>query len=182
MASKKAFMSGAAFTAILMISSALAFSATRPGGMTPAIQGAKMGLRHALEQNVARPGKSDMAGFSLTASDRAAMRSAILAQLQAFRRNDATAAFAHVAPMARKTFVSARHFLTSVQDVYKMAYKSRLQRFDGIDLSGPLPRQRLLMTSPRGEQWLASFSMQRQGGGRWQIMGVTIEMAPGYVI
>ena len=182
MASKKAFMSGAAFTALLMISSALAFSATRPAGMTPAIQGASMASSPAPEQNVARPGKSDMAGFYITAADRAAMRSAILAQLQAFRRDDAAAAFAHVAPLARKTFVSARQFLTRVQDVYKMAYKSQLQRFDGIDMSGPLPRQRLLMTSPRGEQWLASFSMQRQSGGRWQIMGVTIEMAPGIVI
>ncbi len=182
MTSKKAFMSGAAFATLLMISSALAFSAARPGSMSPAIQGGISTPAHTMAQNVARPGKSDMAGFSLAASDRAAMRHAILAQLQAFRRNDATTAFAHVAPLARRTFVSARHFLTSVQDVYKMAYTSQLQRFDGIDLGGPLPRQRLLMTSPRGEQWLARFTMQRQSNGRWQIMGVTIEMAPGLVI
>ncbi|PLX34304.1 MAG: hypothetical protein C0605_13930 [Hyphomicrobiales bacterium] len=126
--------------------------------------------------------KQDRAEFGLTAQDRHAIQSTIRKQIGAFAAGDAATAYDLAAPRARADYQGAEEFLTDLSDIFGLLTVARLNRMDGLDLSDGIPSQRVLMTSPSGDQWMAEFTMEKHEDGSWKVLGVMIEDAPGEII
>ena len=111
---------------------------------------------------------------ALEDSDRGAIRSVIEAQIAAFGRDDAAAAFDLAAPGIQAKFSDAETFAAMVRAAYGPVYRPAEVSFRGIDESGALPVQRVLIVDADGAAWLARYPMQRQADGRWRIAGCVL--------
>lgn len=103
----------------------------------------------------------------------------IKAQVAAFQRDDAPAAFGHASPMIQAKFGDAYTFLSSVRKHYRPVYRPRKTTFlkRNGEAVGPLV-QRALVEGPDGQVLLALYSMVRIDG-RWRIDGCILAAAPG---
>ena len=123
--------------------------------------------------------KQDRSSFRLAVSDKKQIADAVLKQLAAFSNNDAKAAYALAAPLAQSGFSSPEHFLADLSDMYGWFSMAKIKHMDGIDMRGTMPRQRMVLTSPSGRQWLAYFTMEKQHDGAWKVLGFMVEEAAG---
>ncbi len=180
---------GACILGGLMMTTTLAFSAYQPDIDEAGIEKTDM-LFPVPEQNVSYEpaflsstgNKAARERFNLKASDRQQIAETVIEQLKAFAEKDAKKAYSLAAPAARADFVSANQFLNNLNDIYQLITRSRIERLDGLDMGNADPRQRILLTSPSGRMWMAYFTMQKQPGGEWKVLGFMIEDAPGQVI
>lgn len=124
---------------------------------------------------IAQPGaQPDSEDRPLQATERAAIRATIESQLQAFRRDDGEAAFAHAAPLVRHQFRSAENFMSMVRQSYRPVYRPRTVRFgDLVAVDGRIV-QRLHVVGPDGFRVIALYMMRRQPDGAWKIDGVVL--------
>jgi hypothetical protein len=111
----------------------------------------------------------------LTATDRTAIRTVIERQLDAFRRDDATSAFAFASPAIQARFGTPEEFLTAVKTFYEPVYRPR--RTGGFTnlyvIAGQLT-QPMLLVGPDGEFVVALYAMQKQPNGEWKILGCSL--------
>ena len=103
-------------------------------------------------------------------ADRRAIRGVIAAQIDAFRRDDAEAAFALAAPGIRAKFGDAATFLAMVRAAYRPVYRPAEVNFRGLDLSGRTPVQEVLVVGSDGAAHLAFYPMRRADGA-WRVAG-----------
>ena len=108
----------------------------------------------------------------------AAIRGVIQAQLDAFRRDDGEAAFAHASPGIRAMFGDAATFLGMVRSGYAPVYRPREVEFRDLGLEDGRPTQRVLLIGPDGAPVVARYTMERQPDGSWRIGGCILEKAP----
>ena len=105
---------------------------------------------------------------------RAGIIDVIGAQLDAFRRDDARAAFSHASPTIQAMFGTPENFLRMVEQSYRPVYRPKAVTFlDLTERDGRLA-QRVLFTGPDGRQVTALYMMVRQPGGRWRIDGCVL--------
>ncbi len=126
--------------------------------------------------------KQDLSNLKLAVSDKKQIADAVMKQLAAFRNKDAKTAYELAAPLAQSEFSSPEHFLNELGDMYDWFSMAKMKDMDGIDMSEALPRQRILLTSPTGRQWLAYFTVEKQQGGAWKILGFMVEEASGHSV
>ena len=108
-----------------------------------------------------------------------AITDVIGAQLDAFRRDDAAAAFAFASPDIQAMFRSPENFLRMVAASYAPGHRPRATTFlDLVERDG-MPVQRVLFTGPDGDQVLALYTMLRQADGSWRIGGCVLVKATG---
>ena len=107
-----------------------------------------------------------------------AIRGVIQAQLEAFRRDDGEAAFAHASPGIRAMFGDAATFLEMVRAGYAPVHRPREVEFRGLGLEDGRPTQRVLLVGPDGVPVIARYTMERQPDGSWRIAGCVLERAP----
>jgi hypothetical protein len=113
----------------------------------------------------------------LGAADRAAIRSVVQQQLDAFQRDDGPAAFAFASPGIRAMFGTAENFLTMVRTGYAPVYRPREVEFQGLVDEGGRPTERVLLVGPDGEVVVAYYHMERQPDGTWRINGCDLRSA-----
>lgn len=106
-------------------------------------------------------------------ADRRAIRGVIAAQLDAFRRDDAEAAFALAAPGIQVKFGNAATFLAMVRAAYRPVYRPAEVSFRALDLSGRTPVQEVLVVDSDGAAHLAFYPMRRADGA-WRIAGCVL--------
>lgn len=105
----------------------------------------------------------------LTTSDRTAIHDVITHQLDAFRHDDAEAAYAYAAPNIRQTFPNAAIFLDMVRRAYPPVYRPRTREFSELAQRGDELVQEVELVGPDGKAALAVYTMVRDGSGRWLI-------------
>jgi hypothetical protein len=111
---------------------------------------------------------------ALPEADRTAIRQVIESQLQAFQRDDGTAAFSYAAPGIQSKFESAETFMAMVRSGYQTVYRPRAVQFkDIISLEGT-PAQRLIVIGPDGVPMIAVYPMRRMLDGSWRIDGCVL--------
>jgi hypothetical protein len=115
---------------------------------------------------------------ALEVSDLHDIRSLIEDQIAAFRRNDAAAAWRHVAPALRERFVTPENFLEMVRTGYGPVYSPRSYRFGPIELTPEGLGQWLEVVGPDGERVGALYLMERQPDGSWRSSGCLLTL-PG---
>lgn len=121
----------------------------------------------------ARPMVAELIGETIVLpdADRQAIRAVIERQLQAFLRDDGTAAFSYATPSIQGIFQSPENFMAMVKNGYQPVYRPQAVTFrDIIDLHGA-PAQRVLVVGPDGVPVIAVYPMQRMPDGTWLING-----------
>jgi hypothetical protein len=107
----------------------------------------------------------------LTAADHAAIQTVITRQLEAFRQDDAAAAFAFASPAIQGKFGTPEVFLRMVQTAYLPVYRPRHVVFKELQLMHGALTQSVLLVGPDGVPVMAFYIMQQQPGGAWKIDG-----------
>lgn len=106
---------------------------------------------------------------AIAAGDQAAIRSVILQQMDAFRRDDANGAFGFAAPTIQSMFGSADRFLDMVQRGYKPVYRPRSVDFAALSQVDGAIVQDVELIGPDGLPYTARYTMEREADGSWRI-------------
>jgi hypothetical protein len=107
----------------------------------------------------------------VTGSDFLEIRAVIHRQIDAFRRDDASGAFALASPEVQQAFGTPQRFLEVVRMAYRAVYRpARVSFLDPMVLSGDVVQQ-VQLTDRAGGVWVAYYSMQRQHDGSWRTNG-----------
>ena len=115
------------------------------------------------------------------AADRVKIVDVIRSQLEAFRRDDAEAAYSHAAPQIRAMFRSAESFMQMVMTDYEALYRHKSATFLDlvyISVLGGMV-QRVLVTGPDGSEVIALYSVAQMEGDLWRITGCMLVPAGG---
>jgi Domain of unknown function (DUF4864) len=113
----------------------------------------------------------------LQESDWSQMRTVINAQLEAFRRDDASAAYSLAAPEIRNLFRTPGEFMRMVRIGYKAVYRPRSVRFLHHFVVAAQPVQPLEIVTAEDHLIVAYYVMQRQRDGSWKIAGCSFKRA-----
>ena len=112
-------------------------------------------------------------------SRRAFIVDVIDTQLEAFKRDDASAAFAFASPDIQAIFGTPANFLKMVAEAYQPVYRSQSVTYlDLIEKNGRI-LQRVLFSGPEGKQVLALYVMERQLDETWRIAGCILVDSTG---
>ena len=116
---------------------------------------------------------------AVTDEDRNAIRAAISGQIEAFRQDDAAAAFSYAAPAIRDKFTSEDLFLVMVRAGYAPLYRARDIAFGELREIPSGAIQSVYVTDAEGESWLALYTVEEQPDGTWKITGCVLARPPG---
>ena len=111
------------------------------------------------------------------APEREAIRAMISGQLEAFRRDDGAAAYSFATPAIQGMFPSVDQFMAMVRSNYGPVYHPRAVTFGDLFSSPDGFVQKVYLTGPGGQNWLALYSLERQPDGSWKISGCTLARA-----
>jgi hypothetical protein len=107
-------------------------------------------------------------------ADWASIRAVISSQLDAFKRDDADAAFSFASPAIQKQFHTSGEFMHMVRLGYGAVYRPGTVRFlEPFVLSGQ-PVQPLEIVAPDDSVVVAFYIMERQPDGNWKIAGCAL--------
>lgn len=115
----------------------------------------------------------------LTAADQTAIRTVIERQLEAFRQDDAAAAFAFASPMIQAKFGTSEVFLNMVKTAYQPVYRPRYVAFRDLRILQGVPTQSVFLIGPDGVPVTAIYMMQKQPDGVWKIDGCYLKATKG---
>ncbi len=104
--------------------------------------------------------------------DQKAIRGIIEAQLDAFQRNDGSAAFSYASPNIQQKFASPENFMAMVEGGYAPVHRPREVEFLDSRVKDGQTAQAVRFVGPDGESVIAIYSMEQQPDGRWRISGV----------
>lgn len=107
----------------------------------------------------------------LTADDRVAIRTVIEQQIEAFRQDDADAAFGYATASIQQQFGTPERFMTMVKTAYPPVYRPRRVVFQEIDETASIPIQPVLLVGPDGVPVVALYPMRQEANGAWRIDG-----------
>jgi hypothetical protein len=107
-------------------------------------------------------------------ADRASIRGVISNQIEAFRRNDATAAFGYATPNIQSVFGNAENFVALVETAYLPVWRPRDVQFGAIEDRDGRIVQKVELIGPDGAPVLALYSMERGSDGVWRIDGCAL--------
>jgi hypothetical protein len=111
---------------------------------------------------------------SLSPADRAAIHRVIQDQIAAFRRDDASAAFALASPSIQERFGTPENFMSMVRSGYQAVYRPRQVRLLDLVQSGGVWVQRVLVIGPDGIAAMALYPMVRLSDGSWRTGGCAL--------
>lgn len=113
--------------------------------------------------------------------DRAAIQAIILAQIEAFKKDDAVRAFSFASPGIRQVFQTPERFIEMVRLGYAQIYRPLKVEFGPASRSlGTVQqiRQVVNLVGLDGKKAVAYYLMERQADGSWKIGGVHLELIP----
>ncbi|MEQ9332913.1 DUF4864 domain-containing protein [Thalassobaculum sp.] len=108
------------------------------------------------------------------ADDGADFQAVISAQVEAFRRDDWTAAFGFASPGVRAQFGSVERFRQMVLDGYRPVARPRVFEYEPATVVDGRPTQPVFVVGPDGIAHRALYFMERQPDGSWRIGGCVL--------
>ena len=106
------------------------------------------------------------------------IRTVIIAQLDALRANDLTAAFAHASPTIQSKFGTPESFGRMVRTAYPMIWRPAHFEMLALTATDAGPVQTVLFQDRNGSLFEAAYAM-RLVDGVWRIDGVYLRALPG---
>jgi hypothetical protein len=110
----------------------------------------------------------------LSERERGAIRAVIESQIDAFRRDDAAAAFSFAAPGIQARFGTPERFMTMVRTSYPAVYRPRTVSFEAAQVLDGRVIQPVVLVGPDGDVVIALYGMERERDGSWRIDGVRL--------
>jgi len=107
-------------------------------------------------------------------ADWESIRAVIASQLDAFKRDDADAAFSFASPGIQKQFRTPSEFMQMVRTGYGAVYRPGAVRFLGPIVRSEHPIQPLEIVTPDDLVVIAFYIMERQPDGSWKIAGCAL--------
>ena len=103
-------------------------------------------------------------------------RAVISGQINAFRSDDAEAAYAFASPGIRSTFRTEFQFLEMVRKTYPPVYRADSYAFGRAKLvgGGELVFQEVLISGSEGKDWTAIYELRLMGDGAYKVNGVRL--------
>lgn len=108
---------------------------------------------------------------SVAPADAAAIQQVIQGQMNAFKVDDWSAAFAYASPSIQTKFESPQVFSQMVTQAYQPVYRPRGVEFREVKASEFGPTQEVFVVGPDGLSYLAYYTMEKQADGTWRING-----------
>lgn len=102
------------------------------------------------------------------------VREVIVAQLAAFARDDADAAFQTATPSVREAVGSSGMFLALVRTTYPMVYRPASVTFHEPVAHGGALLQMVVIRDEDDKTWLAAFAMERQPDASWRVRSCAV--------
>jgi ketosteroid isomerase-like protein len=140
-------------------------------------RGALAGLVAAIALLGGAAGASADQPANLSAADSAAIHAVIASQIEAFRHDDANAAFDAAAPNIHARFGTAEQFLDVVRRMYQPVYRPRDYRFGETVTDGGELIQKVEVIGPDGTAATARYAMEKQPDGSWKISGCELTLS-----
>lgn len=112
-------------------------------------------------------------------TERAAIQAIIEAQLAAFARDDAEAAFALASDLIQEKFRNAPGFMLMVRTAYPAVYRPASVTFLPPEGGGNRFTQRVQFGDQDGRLWLALYEVIRLPDASWRINGCAMQPMPG---
>ena len=119
-----------------------------------------------------RPALAGDAPMSM--QDEAAIPSVITRQLDAFRHDDAAAAFGYAAPSTQGVFGTADNFLAMVRRGYAPVYRPHSVEFGKLGQGDDGILQDVELVGPDGLPYTARYTMEHEADGSWRIIACEI--------
>jgi hypothetical protein len=110
----------------------------------------------------------------LSSADRSTIRTMIGDQIEAFRRDDAALAYGYAAPEIKQLFQTPERFMAMVREQYQPVYRPRSVTFGDIAETADGVLQKVFLTGPDGQNWVAGYLAERQADGSWRISGCAL--------
>lgn len=105
----------------------------------------------------------------VSTADQTAIQAVISSQIDAFRHDNAGAAFGYATPELQTMFGSPSRFMDMVQHGYAPVYRPRSMGFGALTDEGGQVVQFVELVGPDGLAYTARYTMQRQDDGTWRI-------------
>ncbi len=132
-------------------------------------------MRHVLLAVLLIVGLQARAQGVVSPADGAEIGRVITAQIEAFRHDDADAAFAFATPGIQEKFGDSAHFLAAVKQAYPQVYRPRSFRFLDRGTEAGRVTQRVEIVGPDGRLVTAVYDMSHEPDGKWRIDGCRLE-------
>ena len=143
----------------------------------PALTGqAGIALGKAREM-VSLPPRVGRTGLSTLEIDR--IRASIRGHLRAATARDAKRLYETLTPVIKDYYRDSNTFLRVLMTQLKPLANAKNFSFARIEREADDAVQSVILTGPKGHEWLAKFKLQRQSDGAWGIMGCQIEALQG---
>ena len=108
---------------------------------------------------------------AFTGAEQAGIRAVIGQQIEAFRQDDAAAAYAFAAPKLHEVFPAAPVFMAMVRRAYPQVYRPKSYTFTTLKQEGEQILQAVEIEDSAGDLWTAWYALQQQPDGAWKIAG-----------
>jgi len=114
-----------------------------------------------------------------SAANQALIRQVIQAQLDAFRQDDAAAAFSFASPTIQAMFGTAERFMAMVRGGYQPVYRPREVAFQPLRVIEDQVIQPVTVVGPDGEPVIALYKMEWLDAEKvWKINGCVLAQSP----
>ncbi len=100
-------------------------------------------------------------------------------QIESFRTGNHQQAFNHASPNLKKLFKSTDNFIRMVKSGYGAIYGAQSWSFGRSKTVSGTYYQEVQLVGPKGNNWVALYSMQKQADGSWKITAVQIKRGDG---
>lgn len=112
--------------------------------------------------------------------DGSAFQKIIKNQMSAFASGNAQAAFSFATPSLQQRFQTPEFFMEMVRQGYQPVYKPKSVIFGQSKMTKIGPTQEVYVTGPKGNDWLALYSFEKEEDGTWRISGCYLKRAKNF--
>ena len=143
----------------------------------PATSGEQVYALPGAVEKASLPGSAARTGLSGLERDR--IRSSIRKHITALTQNNSNAAYETLTPIIKDYYSNPNAFLDIMKNELQPVAKAKSFAFMEIQREATDAIQSVLITGPDDREWIAQYRLQRQGDGRWAIMGCQVDPAVG---
>lgn len=115
----------------------------------------------------------------LSPKDQKQIIDVVQGQLNAFAKDDAAKAFSYAAPNIKRLLGSAENFLEMVRSQYEVVYRPASTIFMQPVGEGREAMLKVQMTDEDGDDWIATYTLEKQKDKAWRITGCAVREATG---
>ncbi len=95
-------------------------------------------------------------------------------QIKAFHQGAHEKAFSYASPSMQVFFRDVENFIRMVKRGYNPIYAAKNWAFGRSRTDGEKIHHEVLIAGPKGKEWVALYSLQKQDNGDWKIISVQL--------